>query len=356
MHTRLALYYRRLATYGAQRTRDRLLLAVLVPIGWLYGCINLVRVKLYQLGMFNCYRASVPVISVGNLAVGGTGKTPLVDYLLKQQQAQQRKVAVVSRGYGGEKGDPVRVVCRGDGPLLSAAQCGDEPYLLARRNPQAIVIVSAQRSAGIDYAISMFGVDLIILDDAFQHLAVARDLDLLLFDSRHPFGNGHLLPAGLLREFPVALKRADLCIMTRYSPQSAQPLACAQPVVRAQQSLADYGQDLAGDHYSIDQLRQGRCVAFAGIANPSDFFNSLEQQGLTLLATLPLADHCQFTPAVIESIRTLAAGADFILTTEKDAVKLNATMFNIPCCSFSLIFEPLEADLLQQQIDLLFNL
>ncbi|OEU73660.1 MAG: tetraacyldisaccharide 4'-kinase [Desulfuromonadales bacterium C00003068] len=355
MYTRLALYYRRLATRGARSNGDRLLLAILVPIGWLYGCINLVRAKLYQAGVFSCYKASVPVISVGNLAVGGTGKTPMVDYLLKQQRAQQRKVAVISRGYGGEKGDAVRVVCAGNGPIISATQCGDEPYLLARRNPQAIVIVAPQRSAGIDTAIKTFGVDLIVLDDAFQHLAVARDLDLLLFDSRYPFGNGHLLPAGLLREFPAAVQRADLCIMTRYNQQTAIPLACVQPIIRAQQSLAHSAQDLLGHDYPVEQLRQSKCVAFAGIANPHDFFTSLEQSGVRLLATLPLADHCEFTPHVIESIKIMAAEADFILTTEKDAVKLNNEMFNIPCCSFSLIFDPIEADLLEQKINSLFN-
>lgn len=355
MHTRLALYYRRLATLGAQSIGDCLLLAILVPMGWLYGCINYIRVKLYQVGVFPRYKASIPVVSVGNLAVGGTGKTPMVDYLLKQQQAQHRKVAVVSRGYGGEKGDPVRVVCAGSGPILSALQCGDEPYLLARRNPHSIVIVSPQRSAGIDYAIKTFGVDLIVLDDAFQHLAVSRDLDLLLFDSRHPLGNGHLLPAGLLREFSSAVQRADLCIMTRYDQKSAKLLPCALPIIRAQQSLAQSAQDLLGHDYHLDQFRQSKCVAFAGIANPNDFFTSLEERGVTLLATLPLVDHCEFTPQVIELIRTLATDADFILTTEKDAVKLNDKMFNIPCCSFSLSFEPIEADLLQQKIDSLFN-
>lgn len=355
MHTRLALYYRRLATRGARNKGDLLLLAILVPIGWLYGCINLIRVKLYQAGVFSCYKASVPVVSVGNLAVGGTGKTPMVDYLIKQQQAQQRKIAVISRGYGGEKGDAVRVVCDGNGPIMSATQCGDEPYLLARRNPQTIVIVSPQRSAGIDTAIKEFAVDLIVLDDAFQHLAVARDLDLLLFDSRYPLGNGHLLPAGLLREFPAAVQRADLCIMTRYDQQSAKSLLCDQAIVRAQQSLAHNAQDLSGNDYSLEQLRQGKCVAFAGIANPHDFFSSLEENGVTLLATLPLADHCEFTPQVLDTIKVLAAEADFILTTEKDAVKLNNEMFNIPCCSFSLIFEPIEADLLQQKINSLFN-
>lgn len=355
MHTKLALYYRSLATKGAQTLGDHLLLAILIPIGWLYGGINFVRATLYRWGLFARYKSAVPVISVGNLAVGGTGKTPLVDYLIKQQQQRQRKVAVVSRGYGGKKSDSVRVVCAGQGPLLSSIECGDEPHLLARRNPEAIVIVSPKRRVGIDYAIKNFAVDLIVLDDGYQHLAVERDLNLLLFDSRYPVGNGHLLPAGLLREFASAKQRADLCISTRYDERTATQFFCQQPVIRARQRLANYAQDLVGGTYSLEQLRNTKCVAFAGIATPSDFFSSLDDLGITLLATLPLADHCEFTPQCVELINTLAAEADFLLTTEKDAVKLNGDLFNVPCCSFSLIFEPLEADLLEQQIESLFH-
>lgn len=354
MHTQLALYYRRLATRGAQCVADHLLLAMLIPLGWLYGSINAIRVKLYGWGVFSSYKSSVPVISVGNLAVGGTGKTPLVDYLIKRQ-GDQRKIAVVSRGYGGKKGEDVRVVSAGQGPLMLANECGDEPYLLARRNPETIVIVSPKRRDGIEYAIKTFSVDLIILDDGYQHLAVKRDLNLLLFDSRYPFGNGHLLPAGLLREFTHAQRRADICIATRYDEKTAIPFKCEQPLVRAQQRLESAALDLTGQVYTLEQLRCGKCVAFAGIANPNDFFTSLVDLGISVQETLPLVDHCEFTPQVIESIKRLSADADFLLTTEKDAVKLSKQLFEIPCCSFSLIFEPLETELLTQQIESLFH-
>ena len=354
MRTTLALYYRRLAGKGSQCPGDSLLLAVLIPLGWLYGVVNFIRAWLYRQGWLTSYRSPVPVISVGNLAVGGTGKTPLVDYLLQRQIEGGRRVAVVSRGYGSEKGAAVRVVCAGDGPLLSAQQCGDEPYLLAWRNPEAVVIIAPQRSVGIRYAVERFAVDLVLLDDGYQHLAVQRDLNLLLRDSGCPFGNGHLLPAGLLREFVSAAARADLYIFTRYKNHELPLLPCAKPVVLATQQLANGAQDLLGNDYSLEQLRQGRCVAFAGIASPDDFFSALAGLGLELQATLPLVDHCEFTPQLVESLRDLADGADFLLTTEKDAVKLDATLFNIPCCSFALIFEPLEADVLDQHVEALF--
>ncbi|MDY0189383.1 MAG: tetraacyldisaccharide 4'-kinase [Desulfuromonas sp.] len=355
MPTQLALYYRRLATQGAQSWKDLLLLCLLVPWGWLYGAVNLVRAWLYRHGWLPSYRSPVPVISVGNIAVGGTGKTPLVDYLLRWQLSQGRTVAVISRGYGGEKGAALRVVCAGDGPLLTAAQCGDEPYLLALRNRQAIIIVAPKRADGIRYALEQFAVDLVLLDDGYQHLAVQRDLDLLLLDSRHPFGNGHLLPAGLLREFPQALQRADAVVMTRYAEQRVPQRCSAKPVVCAKQKLADQAYDLNGKKYPVTLLKKSRCVAFAGIANPDDFFTALTEMGILLQATLPLADHCSYGAETVQKIKAVVEDADILLTTEKDAVKLSAACFDVPCCAVPLTFELVASDLLQQRIETLFN-
>lgn len=334
---------------------------LLVPCGWLYGVINLVRVWLYSCGFFKSYRSSVPVLSVGNIAVGGTGKTPLVDYLLKQQQQMGRKVAVVSRGYGGEGGEQVSVACAGAGPVLSAKQCGDEPYLLAMRNPQAVIIVAPERAAGIRFALENFAVDLVLLDDGYQHLGVQRDLNLLLFDSRCPVGNGHLLPAGLLREFPSSARRADLCIMTRCSTdaeplkQSVARLCRGKQVLCAGQFLSDSALSLTGDQFTGAVLRKSRCVAFAGIANPDDFFSALTAMGITLQATLALPDHCEYSVDQINRINSLAQGADLLLTTEKDAVKLNQHSFSLPCCSLALKFELREAEILRQRIEVLFT-
>ena len=355
MPTQLALYYRQLATQGAQSIGDVLLLCLLIPLGWIYGTINSVRAWLYRQGWLSRYRSPVPVVSVGNIAVGGTGKTPLVDYLLRLQLAHGRTVAVVSRGYGGEKGAAARVVCAGNGPLLTPQQCGDEPYLLAIRNPQTVIIVAPQRAAGIRYALQNFAIDLVLLDDGYQHLAVQRDLDLLLLDSRHPFGNGHVLPAGLLREFPLALQRADMVVMTRYANQEVPKRCSAKPLVYARQSLAEQAYSLSGSDYTVATLKNSRCVAFAGIANPDDFFSALTDLGITLHASLPLTDHCSYSPAIIQQISALAADADILLTTEKDAVKLSAACFAVPCCAVPLKFELVASELLEQRIEALFN-
>ena len=206
---------RKMASHGAQTSWEWLLFCLLLPLSLMYGLISWLRAVVYRQGWLPRYRARVPVISVGNLAVGGTGKTPVVDWLLKEAARQGKRVAVVSRGYGGSYKAKVGVVADGTGVCLSAAAAGDEPVLLARRNPGAIILVARKRAAGVAYATTRFAVDLVVLDDAFQHHAVERDLDLVLLDALRPFGNRWPLPAGLLREFPRALARADLLLLTR---------------------------------------------------------------------------------------------------------------------------------------------
>lgn len=203
-------FYRRLARNGPDSTAEQLLFAFLLPFSIIYRELIRLRAVLYRWRVFSSYKAPVPVISVGNLAVGGTGKTPVVDYLLKFCLAKGRRVAVVSRGYGGRKHSGVQIVSGGNGPLLEPEQCGDEPYLLARRNPQALVLVSPKRAQAIQQAVESLGAEVVLLDDGFQHLAVQRDVDIVLLDAQRPFGNGHQLPAGLLREPISALGRGDL--------------------------------------------------------------------------------------------------------------------------------------------------
>jgi tetraacyldisaccharide 4'-kinase len=149
-----------------------------------------------------------------------------------------RRVAVVSRGYGGQGAGRVGVVCAGDGPLLPPAVCGDEPYLLAQRNPRALVLIAPRRTEGIRLAVEAFAADVILLDDGFQHLSVARDLDIVLLDACRPFGNGHLLPAGILREPASALEQAGIVVLTR-SKGLESPLAEVRPLVRSRHRLAD---------------------------------------------------------------------------------------------------------------------
>ena len=320
-------------TEGPRTPAQHLLYRFLSPLSELYGRVGQVRVALYRRGLLSSQAFPVPVISIGNLAVGGTGKTPTVDWVARYCQGRGRRVAVVSRGYGGRGAGDVAVVSDGRQLLLSPEVAGDEPVLLARRNPRLIVVVAPRRAQGVRTAIAEFGADLIILDDGFQHLAVRRDLDIVLLDAKHPFGNGRVLPAGLLREFPEVLARGDLFILTRAVAGSSPP-DLPGPVLTSRHCLADRVSALDGQSFPLDSLHGKRLVAFAGIADPEAFFSDLRGKGLTLSETLAFPDHVTYNRA--ELARINAVGGEVLLTTEKDAVKLRAADFTVPCCQMPL--------------------
>jgi tetraacyldisaccharide 4'-kinase len=329
----------------------------LLPFSLLYDALRRLRVLLYRFGVFRSYRASIPVISVGNLTAGGTGKTPVVDFLVRHLLQRGERPAVVSRGYGGQIRSGVALVSYGDGcgPRLQASVCGDEPFLLSRRNPQAIVVVAPCRRDGIEAAICEGAATLIILDDGFQHLAVQRDLDLLLLDARRPLGNGSLLPAGLLREPPSAHHRADLCILTRDETLAAPSPFVTPVTVRCRHRLAQEFVALDGTVQSHADISGRRGVAFAGIANPDHFFAALRSLGLELFATVALNDHVDFTAATLEMLEQAAVGADFFVTTEKDGVKLSPSDLSLPCFQAPLELEFSPAGQLEELIDSLLN-
>jgi tetraacyldisaccharide 4'-kinase len=329
----------------------------LAPLGLLYGAMQRLRAFLYRAGVLHSYRAPLPVISVGNLTVGGTGKTPIVDRIVRHALQCGERPAVISRGYGGQIRKGVAIVSRGDGggPLLPAARCGDEPFLLARRNPGAIVIVAPRRREGIEVAIRDLDATLIILDDGFQHLAVQRDLDILLLDACRPLGNGSVLPAGLLREPPTAHHRAQFGILTRDEAFAAPAPFATLPTLRCRHRLATEFVALNGAVASIAELAQLRGVAFAGIANPEVFFQTLKDLGLELTTTIALNDHADFTAATLQMLKQAARTADFFVTTEKDGVKLHPLDLPLPCFQALLELEFAPAGQLEEKIDSLLT-
>lgn len=328
----IARYHRRLVLHGARKPLDRLLLFLLLPPALLYGLLGWLRGKAYDVGLLTAYRAAVPVISVGNIAVGGTGKTPVVDWLVKRLLERGRRPAIVSRGYGGSFAGAVGVVSAGQGVLLTPDAAGDEPCLLARRNPSAIVLIARQRSAGVHAAVERYGADSVVLDDGFQHRAVQRDVDLVLVDGSCPLGNGLPLPAGMLREFPGALNRADLLLLTRVEEKTAA-LPVGRPTWKSRHQLAEYAVSLHGERLPLMMLSGQRLLAFAGIADPASFFSGLAAAGLTVAQSLAFSDHERYDDFAQQRINAAAAGMDALLTTEKDAVKLFPGMFSLPCFS-----------------------
>ena len=303
---------------------DVLLVLLLTPFSCLYSLFMKVREALYRAGILRSYALPKLVISVGNISVGGTGKTPMTILLARLLTAKGKRVAVLSRGYGGGGEGEARIVSDGTNILLPAGEAGDEPFLMATSVPGLIVVTGADRyRAGLE-ACERFQPDILLLDDGFQHLRLRRDLNILLLDHRRPFGNGRTLPAGLLREPRSAMRRADLIVYTRCGSAESLPPRADVPLCRSSHCLRGVA-PLGGGPVSDFSILQGRRgVAFAGIADPESFFDSLRAEGLELAATVPLPDHCLFDREIIDSLRGILrkSGGDYLITTEKDAVKL----------------------------------
>ncbi len=311
----------------------------------LYGSILERRARLYASGRRASQRLSHPVISVGNITLGGTGKTPFVEFLARRFRFEGKRPAVLSRGYG-RRSKGVVVVSRGEGPLVGADEGGDEPVALARRLPGVLVVVGERRAEAGRTADSL-GADLFLLDDGFQHLAVERDVNLLLLDARDPFGGGRFPPTGRLREPLSALARADAVVFTRVDggPPSDQARNILSrwnpraPVFTARIRPLDLA-DEEGSSVTDRDLPRRRFVAVCGVANPAGFSAALRDLDLFPEETLVFSDHHRYGGRDLARIRGVAerTGSAWIATTEKDAVKLSGRLA-LPVVSVRLTVE-----------------
>lgn len=318
-----AHYFRELWDGTRRGTGDRLLLGLLTLLSFPYAFALRLRAAAYAAGLLRSYRLPRPVVAVGNLTVGGTGKTPMVAWLARWFMARGKRVAVLSRGYGGTEEGNIRVVADGRTILLTPAEAGDEPYLLAATVPGLMVVIGTDRYRAGSVALEQLNPDVFILDDGFQHLSLERDLNLLLLDCRKPFGNGRTLPAGVLREPVAAAGRADLVVYTRCDGGPPGQVA-GKPCCAASHRLTGVMPLPGGEAQPFTSLVARRGLAFAGIADPSAFFDALEREGVRLLATLAFPDHCHYGEEEIAALCRLreASRADYLITTGKDAVKL----------------------------------
>lgn len=302
---------------------DRLLLSVLTLLSFPYALALRLREKAYAAGIFRSYRLPKPVVAVGNITTGGTGKTPMTAYLARWFIERGKRVVVLSRGYGRANEEEIRIVADGSTVFLSPDEAGDEPYLLATSQPGLPVVVGADRYRAGCLALKRFNPDIFIIDDGFQHLRLKRDLNILLLDCGKPFGNGQTLPAGTLREPVTAANRADLVLFTRCNGHEPA-LVTDKPWCAASHRLTGALPLAGGEAVPFHSLGKAGGLAFAGIADPVSFFESLEREGLRLTATLALPDHCKYGELEIAALCRLqeASSADYLITTEKDAVKL----------------------------------
>lgn len=295
-----------------------------------YGAAVRTRNRLFDLGALRQENVGCPVVSVGNLTVGGTGKTPMTILVAGMLRDRGMRPAVLSRGYGGRSAADVLVVSDGRQTLAGPDEAGDEPVLIARRLPGVPVLAGAKRTVTGRYARENFGADVLVLDDGFQHRWIRRDLDIVLLDSREPLGNGFLLPRGPLREPLESLERAGVVAFTR-SEENTEPeddgriagLLRGRPVVRTRvKPAALIGPEGTGT--SLSSLAGKRVFAFAGIAQPDSFRLSIESLGGSVAGFIAFPDHHRYNAKDLHRIGQEFAetGAEVLLTTEKDGVKL----------------------------------
>jgi tetraacyldisaccharide 4'-kinase len=298
---------------------------VLPPLSFLYDAVTRARLSLYRRGTFHTTKLDRPVISVGNITTGGTGKTPLVEWVARTVAAQGKKVCILTRGYGRKDAHLQVIVSDGYGVLASPSEAGDEPYLLATKlTGLAAVISSADRIAAAHEAIKDFGAECFVLDDGFQHLRFARDLNIVTIDATNPWGGGRLLPYGRLREAPEGLSRADCVVITRCEQvENVDDLRARiarfvgnRPIFNS--SMRTVGVSAPGK----------RVAAFCAVGNPRSFFEQVRRAGYEVVLERAFPDHHVYSQNEIDSLTH--AGAEAFITTAKDAVKLRAMSFSIP--------------------------
>lgn len=319
-------YYKQLLAGERCRLTDRLLLGCLTGCSIIYSFVMRLRAAAYANGLLRVKRLAVPVISVGNITMGGTGKTPTVLLLARELMSRGKRVAVLTRGYGGSLEGGIHIVSDGKSLLLSPAEAGDEPCLLASTLPGLMVVMGSDRYLAGSLALKELSPDCFILDDGFQHQRLGRNLDILLLDWKAPFGNGRTLPAGFLREPVSAVKRAQLAIFTRAVAGRGRPdvLPRSIPACTSSHALTGFTTLGGGNLSPFSELAGRRIIAFCGIADPAAFFDGLESCGVKLISTLALPDHSEYGKEEMEALGSLKRQykADCFITTAKDAVKL----------------------------------
>jgi tetraacyldisaccharide 4'-kinase len=333
---------------------------MLPPLSALYRAVTQIRLAAYNRGFFTTTRLAVPVISIGNLTTGGTGKTPLVEWVCRTLARRQKKVCILTRGYGRPNANSRVIVSDGSKVLTNAQEAGDEPFMLAQNlKGLSAVISDPNRIAAGQWAIENLGVEVFVLDDGFQHLALARDLDILTIDAANPWGGGMLLPAGRLREPRSGLSRADCVVVTR-SDQTDELASLRADIQRLIGSGPIVISEMKVKHISRLNTEQPEellslplpAVAFCALGNPESFFEQLRRAGIEPLFTRTFPDHHQYTQTDVDALIREAGkrGVLSLITTAKDAVKLNQCQFELPCYVLHIEISFTEEETISQMV------
>lgn len=316
------------------------LLPLLRPLGAVYGFFMRIRAFFYATSILKSHTLPVPVISVGNLTMGGSGKTPIVIYLARFLKQQGYRPAVISRGYGGKATAKSNVVSDGNAFCLDSMEAGDEPRLIAEKAPGIAVITGKKRKYPCQYSVDKLGCNIILLDDGFQHLPVNRDIDLVLFNATTNFKLMHVLPSGILRESFSALNRASAFIITGCNDNNhsqtqevvsyLQRGQLNQPLFQLAYEPSHYV-DQSGKRIELETL-SSQVFAFCGIASPNRFINALKTLSVSITDSAFFSDHQQYNEELLNNIIEQAKkqGSEALLTTEKDLVKLKTFDTELP--------------------------
>ena len=355
-----------------RRWYDRTLCGILFIASRFYRMGNQFRIWMYDKRVIRHHALGCLVVSIGNLSCGGTGKTPVVEVFARSLSSQGRRVAILSRGYRSRKRPlwfrlkhlfstqkielPPKVVSDGKDLLLNSEYAGDEPFMLASNLKNVAVLVDKDRVKSGIYAITRFHSDVIILDDGFQYLMLKPHINIVLVDSTDPFGNGHVLPRGILREPIKNIRRADYVFLTK--SDGSHRIAHLKRFIRRHTRRAEIIECCHRPQYLVrlfsggareplDRLRGAKVAALSAIARPESFERFLEEFGAVLVLRDHYADHHRYTQQeIIDFINEAkAAGAEFIVTTEKDAVRIP----RILRCDVPLYYLRIEIDILSGQ-------
>ncbi len=315
--------------YG--RVSSRFWGPVLNALSRVYGVLIRIRQMLYARRFFQSRELPIPVISIGNITLGGTGKTPTVISIGTLLLQEGKRPAVISRGYGRKSESDTLVVSDGQTVLVDAQTGGDEPVLIGTKLPNAPVIVGRNRYRAAQEALQLFKPDVLLLDDGYQHMQLRRTLDIVLVDAENPFGNSRLFPAGILREPASALNRAHAVLITK--SERTENVERVKKII-AQQTKArifssqfvplDVIDCCSGEQQPLSFLQGASVLMLAGIARPASFSALLKSLGASVVSENIYPDHYAYQRSDLAACykKAIADKADIIITTEKDAIRL----------------------------------
>jgi tetraacyldisaccharide 4'-kinase len=311
----------------------------LLPItlcSYLFKAVVVLRGFLYRKGIFKSHRLSCKVISIGNITVGGTGKTPATCLIARHFKNAGCNVAVLSRGYRAQAGAEPLIVSDGRQVIAGAEIAGDEAVMLAQKLPGVPILAGQNRFLLGQRAIHDFSAQALLLDDGFQHYPLQRDLDIVLINARNPFGNGFLLPRGTLREPLSSLKRTSLIVLTKVE-ETTEVIKLEELIRRNSPNAHIFRASVQAaclhrlaDNAAVDLeiMRNKAVVALCSIGDPETFYSLLASLGCNIMQKLAFPDHHWYRSDDYAVINSCGQGADFTITTEKDIVKLDKNMID----------------------------